>query len=81
MALIGADVHANGKRGHLIPRFHGYGPLRASYVRTYAVGPLFMAGTPAQGSAAKAVPARELLLGQRAQPAQGAVLGDPDRAG
>lgn len=105
MALIGADVHANGKHGSLIPRFrvstgfvcsYGYsvirvqtGARRGSWgtVEGPAVGRRggFRAGRRVLPVPGKRLTAHEgrggfLLLGEGAEPAQGAVLGDPDGA-
>src|SRR5690242_3566738 len=108
MALIGADVHANGKQASPIPRFGSPSGFVGSYGRggdTVQLwpGPGPRGGTtrtprlpknrsapweggpvaPAEASPevpVAAAPESRLLLRQRPQPAQRAVLGHPNGA-
>ncbi|GEJ98328.1 hypothetical protein TNCT1_06050 [Streptomyces sp. 1-11] len=72
MALIGADVHANGKVRQQIPRQGA----ASGFVCSYGNG-----GVPVQRRESGTLRPGVLLLGQRAQAAERPVLCDPDRAG
>lgn len=62
--------------------FHGSGQPGASYIRTETPGRLFNQGRTTAGERSNGGSgAPRSLLGEGAQPAEGAVLGDPDGTG
>ncbi|MDH6698806.1 hypothetical protein P3T26_003263 [Streptomyces sp. MAA16] len=82
MALIGADVHANGKHGWLIPRFGTADGFVFSYGKDGSTGCRCGAGPSVPAATAnggRAAPGS--LLGEGPQTAERAVLRDPDGTG